>query len=132
MQKEDIKNMPAGKKMNQLIWWKIFDMDPMPLNNDMDYLPDYSGELSVAWSVVEKIHKMIFEQKLAPEEGFNYLTLTCMGYTTGYAASFDCLLDDEWYENDKIVDFPYAARGADPALAICRAAMLVVLGLSSI
>lgn len=46
MNRDEILNMPAGTKMNQLIWWKVFDMTPAPPNNDMLLLPDYSGEIS--------------------------------------------------------------------------------------
>lgn len=125
MTKDEILDMPAGKKMNQLIWWKIFNMTPTPLNNDINFLPDYSGEMSPAWSVAERINKMIFEGELTLQNDYNYLTLECIGMTTGYAASFDCLLDHEWYED--ITNYKYAARGETAPLAICRAALLAVV-----
>ena len=125
MTKDEIMNMPAGAKMNQLIWWKIFDMIPTPLNNDMKFLPDYSGEMSPAWSVAERINKMIFDGKLTLENDYNYLTLSCVGMTTGYAVSFDCLLENEWY--DDITNYKYAARAETAPLAICRAALLAVV-----
>jgi len=61
MKRDEILNMPAGAKMNQLIWWKIFYMQPMPPNNDMALLPDYSGDMSVAWSVVKKYSNVYME-----------------------------------------------------------------------
>ena len=72
MNKDEILDMPAGKKMNQLIWWKVFDMTPMPPNNNMDLLPDYSGEMSPAWSVAERINKMIFDEQLELGRDYNY------------------------------------------------------------
>ena len=125
MNKDEILDMPAGKKMNQLIWWKVFDMTPMPPNNNMDLLPDYSGEMSPAWSVAERINKMIFDEQLELGRDYNNLTLECVGYTTGYAASFDCIIDHEWYED--ITNYDYAARGETAPLAICRAALLAVM-----
>ena len=61
MNREQILSMPAGKKMNQFIWWMIFDMKPTPPNNDMDFLPDYSGDMSVAWLVVKKFPELHME-----------------------------------------------------------------------
>jgi hypothetical protein len=55
MERDEILNMPAGTKMNQLVWWKIFDMEPYPPNNDMLLLPDYSHEIAPAWSIIEKL-----------------------------------------------------------------------------
>lgn len=59
MNREEILNMPAGKKINTLIWWKIFDMQPIPLNNDMDFLPDYSNDLNVAKTVSFKMKSFV-------------------------------------------------------------------------
>ncbi len=61
MTREEIANMPACAKMNQLIWWKIFDMFPTPPNNDMALLPDYSGDMNCAWSVVKKFPEFYME-----------------------------------------------------------------------
>ena len=61
MNRDEILNMPAGAKMNQLIWWKIFDMFPTPPNNDMALLPDYSGDMNVAWSVAKKFPEIYME-----------------------------------------------------------------------
>lgn len=130
MNKQEILDMPAGKKINQLIWWKVFGMIPTPPNNDMNLLPDYSGESAPAWSVVEHIHKMIYEEKLKHVEDYNYLCLECLGYSSGYAASFDCLLDDEWYED--ITNYKYSARGETAPLAICRAALLALIDMKNI
>lgn len=59
MTKEEILNMPAGVKMNQYIWWKVFDMTPTPPNNDMLLLPDYSGDLYAAKTVADKMPSFV-------------------------------------------------------------------------
>ncbi len=142
MTRDDILNMPAGYEINKLIAINV--MGWALVNNhgaaggkfwighggsfgDMPerYLPDFSGEIAPAFSVVEKINLMIAENILEIENDYNYLTLECVGYTTGYAASFDCLLDHEWFEN--ITNYKYAARADTAPLAICRAALLAVM-----
>ena len=102
MKRQEILNMPAGKKMNQLIWWKIFDMFPTPPNNDMNFLPDYSGDMNVAWSVLEKHIK-------TSGSVFNpFVEKT----PKGFACSFDGI--------------NYAWECDTAPLAICRAALLIV------
>lgn len=59
MEQEKILGMPAGAKMNQLIWWKIFDMTPTPPNNDLSFLPDYSGDMNCAKAVVDKMKTFV-------------------------------------------------------------------------
>lgn len=61
MNRDEILKMPAGAKMNQLVWWKIFDMFPTPPNNNMALLPDYSGDMSVAWTVANKFPAIYME-----------------------------------------------------------------------
>lgn len=51
---EDIMSLDP-EKMNVTIWWKIFDMNPTPPKNDLKLLPDYCGDNSVAFSVIEKL-----------------------------------------------------------------------------
>lgn len=55
MNKEDVLKMEAGPKMNQTIWWKIFNMEPTPENNDILNLPDYSNDIADAWEVADKL-----------------------------------------------------------------------------
>lgn len=103
MTRDEILNMPAGKKINQLVWWKIFDMFPTPLNNDMNFLPDYSGDMNVAWSVLEKHIK-------TSDSVFNpFVEKT----SKGFSCSFDGI--------------NYAWECETAPLAICRAALLAVM-----
>ena len=61
MTRDEILNTPAGERMNQQIWWKIFDMTPMPPNNDMKKLPDYSGNETAVMGVIEKFQEVYIE-----------------------------------------------------------------------
>jgi len=60
MTRDEIDKLSAGKKINQYVWWKVFDMTPEPPNNDMDLLPDYSAEIAPAFSVIEEINPPLF------------------------------------------------------------------------
>ena len=51
----EILELPAGTKMNQLIWWKVFDMEPTPPGNDMLKLPPFSTDMGAAWTITEKV-----------------------------------------------------------------------------
>lgn len=113
MTRDEILNMPAGTKMNQLIWWKIFDMYPTPPNNDIKLLPDYSGDMNVAWSVVEKL------EKSEPETLCNISRISENGQRDGL----------EWHCHLRCIGgngkYFYAIADTAP-LAICRAALLAV------
>ena len=61
MNQQEVLNMPAGRKINQLVWWKIFDMFPTPPNNNMALLPDYSGDMNVAWTIAKKFPEIHME-----------------------------------------------------------------------
>ena len=52
MEEEDYV-LPAGTKLNQIIWWKVYDMKQTPPNNNMLLLPNYSGDIAEAWKIVE-------------------------------------------------------------------------------
>ncbi len=112
MNANEIENLPAGKKINQTIWWLIFDMSPTPLNNDINYLPDYSGDMNVAFSVVNKLEEH-------PNEIL--FSLTRKGSThekLKWCARFrECL----GYQKEFYVEAETAP------LAICRAALLAVM-----
>jgi hypothetical protein len=101
----EILNLPAGKKINQLVWWMVFDMSPTPHNNDMNFLPDYSGDMNAAWMVVEK---------LCNETGCDVVKV--------------CKRDPEvrgnWSCN---FGRGFEAFGETAPLAICRAALLAVM-----
>jgi hypothetical protein len=70
------------------------------------------------WEQVERMHNLIPMEK---QGRWNFLTLVCTGHTTGWAASFDFNLSEEWYEYDQIGGYPFAARGETAAIAIRRA-----------
>ena len=103
MTRDEILNMPAGTKMNQLIWWKVFDMYPTPPNNDMKLLPDYSTDISAAWEVVDKLVRFSITIESFPKG------VLCRFFGAGSSTAGD------------------AVGWADTApLAICRAALLAV------
>ena len=86
MERDEIIIMQAGKKLNQLVWWKLFDMEPTPPNNDMNLLPDYSGDMNVAWSVVEKMKSLGYEAWLMNEQKYKEYpsqTYACKLYGNG-------------------------------------------------
>lgn len=76
---------------------------------------------------VWRVHSHIPMDKLGQ---WNFLTLVCTGHTTGWAASFDFNLSEEWYEADQIGSYPFAARGETAAQAIERAVSLVFRSLT--
>jgi len=145
MTRDEILKMPAGYEINKLIAINV--MGWALVNNhgaaggkfwighggsfgDIPerYLPDFSGEIAPAFSVAEKINLMVAENILEIENDYNYLSLECVGHTVGYAASFDCIFDYEWFEN--ITNYKYAARADTAPLAICRAALLAVMDIA--
>jgi hypothetical protein len=116
MNRDEILKMEAGTKMNQYIWWKIFDMEPTPPNNDMLLLSDYSGNIAAAWKVVEKLNQKgmcVLVSELVPYRQFEENLSGC---------EITPLSDDEESEPETI------KASADTApLAICRAALLAVM-----
>ncbi len=146
MTRDDILNMTAGRQVDALIISKVMGWKFAVHNADKYFSkPDKTGniwvvpygdknsfgnwspstDIAAAWEVTDKINRMIAENILELENDYNYLTLECVGYTSGYAASFDCLLDHEWFED--ITNYKYAARADTAPLAICRAALLAVM-----
>jgi hypothetical protein len=80
------------------------------------------------WEQVERMHALIPMGEQGP---CNFLTLVCTGHTTGWAASFDFNLDDEWYEAANIGRYPFAARAETAGKAIELAALRVYENLLS-
>ena len=109
MNQQEILNMPAGRKINQLVWWKIFDMFPTPPNNDMKFLPDYSGDLNVAWSVIGKMKALGFEAWIMNEQKYK-----------DYPGQDNAC---KFYGNGRV----YFSLGETAPLAICRAALLAIM-----
>ena len=116
MNKEDVLKMEAGPKMNQAIWWKIFNMEPTPENNDMLNLPDYSTDIAAAWEVVE----MLVGKDCESQDLF-----------------IECWSDGEWFvafhpmgysSREPMATCDGKKTGSPSApLAICRAALLTTL-----
>jgi hypothetical protein len=116
MTRDEILKLEAGPKMNQLIWWKVFDMTPTPKDNDMLKLPPYSTDIAAAWEVVEH-----FTGKDCRNQDF----------------FIECWSDGEWF----VAFHPLGYSSRDPKancdgkttgspsapLAICRAALLAVI-----
>jgi len=122
MTREEILNMPAGREMDRIIEKEVYGSDKLPVN----YSP--STDLVWAFHTAEDIHAQIVAQGRHEEtivnEDANYLTLTFTGQD--WAASFGCIYgDDEWFEPAN-THWPLVAHGETAALAICRAALLVV------
>lgn len=142
MTRDEILNMQAGREMRRAIAenvykWKLEQNHGFAGGNfwvgdgclfgnrrESD-LPEWDTDITAAWEVVEKISEMLFSEKLSISDGYNYLTLSRLGYKTGYAASFDCIFNDNWYED--ITEYKFAARAETAPLAICCAALLAVM-----
>ena len=108
MERDEILNMPAGTKINQLVWWKIFDMSPTPPNNDMLLLQDYSNNMHDAWSVILALKEKGYQAWLENDQvykDFPGQTNSCKLYGNG---------------------FVYFALGETMPLAICRVALLAM------
>lgn len=143
MNKEEILSLPAGPRMDYLLAEYIMgyqvkgEVVIFP-DGDHSYLvPDLGGhwspshDISLAMQVSDKIGELLaHDDSLVIEAGMNYLTLSQLGtyVENRFAASFDCIYDDdEWFDPGHIEQYQYAARGETAALAICRAALLTVV-----
>jgi hypothetical protein len=82
--------------------------------------------LTYALMICNRIQEIVDEYPTL-ENGLTYVMLTQAG-ENAWAASFDIRAMDEplWYEAEIIGEFRYSARAESPALAIARAAALVV------
>lgn len=72
--------------------------------------------------LVQMLHEHIEDCGL---RGVQHLRLEGLGAygENRWAASFDSIIDDdEWYEDDRIEEYPYSARAFDPLQAIQQAA----------
>mgnify|MGYP006935478975 CR=1 FL=1 len=126
MTRDEILDMPAGHDMDLLVAEKVLKLDSVGWNERFFHnRAKFSTDIRAAFEVAERVNKMIFNEELSLDSDYNYLTLDCVGYTSGYAASFDCLLDYRWFED--ITNYKFAARGETAPLAICRAALLATL-----
>jgi hypothetical protein len=110
MTRDEILKMEAGVKINQLIWWKVFDMNPTPPNNDMLMLPNYSTRIAAAWEVVEKMKSngWDFFMENAWRNRISKNVWWCM------------------FENDDC-EMEFCSEDITAQLAICKAALLAVM-----
>ena len=120
----EILNMSAGKGMDELILEKIFGYEKLPPpacpkfqkpTDDgvvsMFFIPPYSTTISAAWLVVEKMGEW---------HGFEFVIRRCRYEKTLWEAGW---FDEGWEGYESIVsDF-----AETPALAICRAALLIAI-----
>ena len=129
MTREEILKMPAGSEIELLISDHVLKLSTLEWNRRFfNNRTKFSTDIAAAWEVVEKINQMITNGHLTLEDDYNYLTLEFLGTDSGYAVSFDCIVNDsEWYEQGTIEKYKYAARADTAPLAICRAALLAVM-----
>lgn len=92
------------------------------------FAPNYSTDKNVIFALVDWLHELIAKADEKNKDfsnkrllGVNYLTLACRGISYGYAASFNSMLEGEWYEDRDIKRYSYSAIGSTPELAIARA-----------
>lgn len=105
---EDIMSLDS-EKMNVTVWWKVFDMEPTPPNNDLKLLPDYCGDHNVAFSVIEKMRS-----------DFSYKSQSGWDSALNDVHIFDFYTR---YGGQKM----YRAIAPTFPMAVCRAALMAVL-----
>lgn len=109
MTKDEILELPAGTKINQLIWWKLFDMKPTPPNNDMLLLSDYSGDIVATFDLIQQLRAMNYNVRVELHKTYTTVTL---------------------WQRDMTEHGPYpiTCRADTIYLAVCRVALLAVMG----
>lgn len=105
---EDIMSFDS-QKMNQMIWWKVFDMNPTPPKNDMKLLPDYCGDNNVAFSVIENL-----------SGDFSYRVQSGLDTKLERIHIFE--FHTRWGESKM-----YRAIAHTFSMAVCRAALMAIL-----
>jgi hypothetical protein len=109
MTRDEILNMPAGREIDALIANRVFGMRIDKTFTALVWIPaSYSTNIAVAWMVVEKM-KII---------GHNF-RMVQYAYNRTYATFENDLDSDNWIEANGEYCTP---------LAICRAALLAVMG----
>lgn len=115
MTRDEILNMPAGLRLNELIAEYVMKLDrtkPGQWRESVDWwvnglpseCPDYSTDISAAWQVVEKFYSMTFDRWSNGKEFRCYLVTARDGKNCDGMAVADTA-----------------------PLAICRAALLAVM-----
>lgn len=125
----NIDEMQAGRDLDILVSLKVFSsLDDMKRTPGF-VVPAYSTDIAAAFLVSQKIAEKIFIDDILDlncEKGINSLTLAQVG-TKDWCAAFmsDCDLPEDWIEDAN--SLPFANNASTPALAICRAALKVVM-----
>jgi len=109
MNKEEILELPAGTKINQLIWWKLYDMIPAPPNNDMLLLPDWSGNIVATFDLIQQLRAMNYNVRVELHKTYTTVTLWKRDMTENGPHPITCRADTIY-------------------LAVCHAALLAVVG----
>lgn len=112
MTRDDILNMPAGREMNRLVMEWVTELTV----DDNFYIPAYSTDIAAAWEVVEKLMHDGFIWKSNGNESCGNLIY-----------SFSFAKDDGGYE-EYFQTFDSGITENNLPLAICRAALLAVMG----
>lgn len=118
MNQEEILNMSAGNEMDALVLYEVFRVMPFKTESGKPYRLDkfqkpepvhnYSGDISAAWSVVEKMHKIGWD------------------FYCEYTRVENSLQHWALFETDKC-ELDKCASAETLPLAICRAALLAVV-----
>lgn len=101
MNADEIRNMPAGREMDELIARRVMGIKPPPSSDVWLVLP-YSTDIAAAWEVVEKMGDK-FDDLERGTGGFYMVTV---------------------YPGNP--NMPIVVRGETAPLAICRAALLAM------
>lgn len=111
MNREEILNMPAGRKMDALIDGALFDCNGGEFSILSVYiLPDYSTCIEDAWQIIKAMKVKHFRFVLG-------------GYFMGLNQTWAAFDNEQWADSNPL----YKAFADDTPLAICRAALLATL-----
>lgn len=105
MTREEILAMDPGRELNIVVAENVFELQGLHLMNE--FLPDYSGSISAAWEVVEKMrtNKIYLDIRVWPDE-------------------YQVLPHQD--ENNKLID-RWIVKSPSLPESICKAALLSVL-----
>lgn len=138
---EKIMGEPCPPLIQEYPWWRsapvyspqkqwVASTDPSGSNSENHiWLPmPYSTSIHFAFYLEERLAQLIDESGTAK---FNYLSLERLGRWAGFGAAFESGIrsdieskDTEWF--DRIEEYSFCATADTAALAICRAALMVV------
>ncbi len=86
-------------------------------------------KLAIAFALADRVHMLLNQTATDVWPRMGYLTLVCLGWTDGYAASFDTSIygDDDWYEH--LEEYEFSAKAGEPWEAIEQAAQKALTAL---